>query len=160
MRKMSMALAAVAVLGCAALVGTASADHATAAAAQATLKTHKGKLGTFLVNRSGRSLYLFESDTSKKSSCDGRCAKAWPPVLTSSKPSATAGLKASRIGTIKRSDGTTQVTYGGHPLYTFIEDKKPAQTEGEGSRAFGAEWYVVAPSGKKIDDDNGDGGDS
>lgn len=151
MRRIPIALAAIAVLGCAALFSSASAQHATAAAAKAQLKTHKGELGTFLVDGSGHALYLFEADTSKKSACTGACAKAWPPLLTSGKPAATGAIKASKISTIKRADGTTQVTYGGHPLYTFIKDTKAGTAKGEGSKAFGAEWYVVAPSGKKID---------
>jgi Secreted repeat of unknown function len=63
------------------------------------------------------------------------------------------GMKANLIGTTKRSDGTTQVTYAGHPRYTYEDDKKAGQTKGEGSDAFDGEWYVVAPSGKKVDDD-------
>ncbi len=152
MRKLFISTAAVAALGCAVLLSTASADHATAAAAKAQLKTHKGALGTFLVTGSGRTLYLFEADTSKKSSCTGSCAKGWPPLLTSGKPTATGAIKASKISTIKRPDGTTQVTYGGHPLYTFVGDTKAGTTKGEGSKAFGADWYVIAPSGKKIDE--------
>jgi predicted lipoprotein with Yx(FWY)xxD motif len=73
-------------------------------------------------------------------------------LLTKGKPKASGSVKASKLGTTKRSDGTTQVTYGGHPLYTFIADKsKPGSTKGEGLDAFGAEWYVVGTNGKKIE---------
>jgi predicted lipoprotein with Yx(FWY)xxD motif len=162
MKKMLLALAAIAVLGAAALYGTASAQHATAATAKAQLKARKGKLGTFLVDGSNQTLYLFEADKTSRSTCTGACAKAWPPALTSGKPSAVSGsgVKSSKIGTTKRADGTTQITYDGHPLYRFIKDTKSGDTKGEGSKAFGAEWYVLAPSGKKIDDDGGDDGDS
>jgi predicted lipoprotein with Yx(FWY)xxD motif len=153
MRKLALAIAAIAVLGSAALIGTASAQNATTAAAKAELKTHKTKLGTFLVDKSGHTLYLFQKDKTSKSTCNGTCAKAWPPALTSGKATAGPGVNASMIGTTKRSDGTTQVTYNRHPLYTFIKDKSAGTTKGQGSTAFGANWYVVQPSGKKIDND-------
>ena len=105
------------------------------------------------MNAGGRSLYLFEKDKHHKSACYGPCAKAWPPLLTRGKPIAGAGVKAKLLGVTMRKNGKHQVTYGGHPLYRYINDEKPGQTEGEGSKAFGAGWYVVAPSGKEIDDD-------
>jgi predicted lipoprotein with Yx(FWY)xxD motif len=75
----------------------------------------------------------------------------WSPEITSGRPAAGKGVTASKIGTTKRSGGALQATYGGHPLYRYDDDHKPGQTKGEGSKAFGAGWYVVAPSGKKID---------
>jgi predicted lipoprotein with Yx(FWY)xxD motif len=118
----------------------------------ATVKVRSTSLGKIIVDGSGRTLYLFEKDKGTKSNCSGACAKAWPPLLTKGKPKAGTGARASKLGTTKRSDGTTQVTYGGHPVYRFIVDKnKPGSVKGQGSNAFGAEWYVVAPSGKKIE---------
>ena len=73
--------------------------------------------------------------------------------MSSGRPAAGKGLSAAKIGTTKRTGGATQVTYAGHPLYHYDDDKKPGQTKGEGSKEFGAEWYVVAASGKKIDED-------
>ena len=108
-------------------------------------------LGQFLVDGSGRTLYLFEADTGNTSTCSGACAKAWPPFLTSGQPNAASGLQQSLVGTVKRSDGTVEVTYHGHPLYYFIGDKKPGDTNGEGSTAFGAGWDVVSPAGNKIE---------
>ena len=125
------------------------------AAGRATVKTRHGELGTFLVDGKGRTLYLFEKDKTKKSTCSGACAQAWPPLLTSGKPKAAGKAKASLLGTTKRSDGKTQVTYKGHPLYYFFQDKKAGDTTGEGIDGFGAEWYVLAPSGKKIEDEEG-----
>ena len=73
--------------------------------------------------------------------------------MTKGKPKAGAGVKASLLGTTKRADGTTQVTYNKHPLYTFVVDKnKPGSTKGEGLDAFGAEWYVLGANGKKIEE--------
>ena len=152
MRKF-VVLAAVAALAAVAIAALpASAHHARATAASSTLEIRKGKLGRFIVNSRGLTVYLFEKDKNGTSACYGACAKVWPPLITSSKPSAGAGVSASRIGTTRRRDGKLQVTYGGHPLYRYDDDHKPGQTEGQASKLFGAEWYVVAPSGKKIDE--------
>jgi predicted lipoprotein with Yx(FWY)xxD motif len=109
-----------------------------------------GKLGKILVDSRGRTLYLFKKDSRTKSACSGACASAWPPLRTSGKPTAGSGAKASLLGTIKRSDGKPQVTYHGHPLYTFVMDKKSGETNGEGLNAFGALWFVVSPAGKQV----------
>ena len=130
------------------------APTGSAAGGAATVKTRHGKLGTFLVGTNGRTLYLFEKDTKNKSKCSGACAANWPPALVSGKPKAGGKAVASKLGTTKRSDGKTQVTYNGHPLYTFvIDNNKPGSTKGEGVNAFGAKWYVVGTNGKKIDKD-------
>jgi predicted lipoprotein with Yx(FWY)xxD motif len=143
------ALAVVAALG----IGTAAvASNSAGSSASATVKTRSTSLGTILVDSKGRTLYLFEKDTKNKSNCSGACAANWPPTIVSGKPTAGGKAVASKLGTTKRSDGTTQVTYAGHPLYTFVLDKnKPGSTKGEGVDAFGAEWYVVGTNGKKIE---------
>src|SRR3954466_1535523 len=139
------------------LVGsTTSQGHPAGAHASAkvkTVKTRHTSLGTFLVDGKGMTLYLFEKDKGKKSKCYGQCAQFWPPALSSGKPKAGGKAKKSLLGTSKRKDGSKQVTYKGHPLYYFVQDTKPGDTTGEGSKAFGAGWYVVKPSGKKIDND-------
>ncbi len=96
-------------------------------------------------------LYDFQKDQkgSGKSKCSGACAAAWPPLLTGAEAEAMTGVQASMLGTIKRSDGTTQVTYAGWPLYTFVEDKKPGEDNGTDSKAFGASWYPLHPNGEK-----------
>jgi predicted lipoprotein with Yx(FWY)xxD motif len=146
-------LALAAVLAVSALSGLAIA--ASKPTKPATVKTRTaGDLGKIIVDGRSRTLYLFEKDKNGKSACSGACATNWPPLLTKGKPKASGGVKASKLGTTKRSDGTTQVTYGGHPLYTFVADKnKPGSTKGEGLDAFGAEWYVVGTNGKKIEDE-------
>jgi predicted lipoprotein with Yx(FWY)xxD motif len=124
----------------------------SAVSTPATVKTRSTSLGTILVDAKGRTLYLFEKDKNAKSACTGACAKAWPPLLTKGKPKAAGSARASRLGTTKRSDGTTQVTYNRHPLYGFIADQnKPGSIKGEGSKAFGAEWYVLGAGGNKIE---------
>jgi predicted lipoprotein with Yx(FWY)xxD motif len=141
----------------AALVLTAAVALAAAptssAAGRATVSTRHGKLGTFLVGAKGMTLYLFEADKTSKSTCSGQCATFWPPLLTSGKPKASGKAKAKLLGTTKRSDGKRQVTYRGHPLYYFVQDKKPGDTLGQDFLGFGAKWYVLAPNGKKIDED-------
>jgi predicted lipoprotein with Yx(FWY)xxD motif len=146
-------LALAAVLAVSALTGMAIA--ASKPTKPATLKTRTaGDLGKIIVDGRSRTLYLFEKDKNGKSACSGACAEAWPPLLTKGKPKASGSVKASRLATTKRSDGTTQVTYGGHPLYTFAPDKnKPGSTKGQGVDGFGAEWYVVGTNGKKIEDE-------
>ena len=119
--------------------------------APATISVQASGLGQILVGGNGRTLYLFEADTSTQSTCSGACAQAWPPLTTNGAPKATAGASASLLGTTARSDGTTQVTYSGHPLYYFINDTKPGDTNGEGSTAFGAGWDVLSATGAKIE---------
>jgi predicted lipoprotein with Yx(FWY)xxD motif len=150
--KRLVAVAVAAVVAGSALVAVA-ALAASAPTKPATVKTRTASgLGKIIVDGRSRTLYLFEKDKNGKSACSGACAKGWPPLLTKGKPKASSGVTASKLGTTKRSDGTTQVTYNKHPLYTFIVDKnKPGSTKGEGVDAFGAEWYVVGPSGKKIE---------
>ena len=118
-------------------------------------------LGRVLVDGRGRTLYLFEKDKHAKSACAGQCAGFWPPLIAAGKPLATAGAKASLLGTTKRADGRLQVTYNHHPLYTFVKDTSKGQTNGEALRAFGAAWYAVSAAGAKVEksDTMSSGGD-
>src|SRR5262245_24652314 len=95
-----------------------------AAGSAAAVKTRHGKLGTFLVDGHGRTLYLFQKDKTTRSTCSGACATDWPPLLTSGKAKPSGSARKGLLGTSKRSDGTTQVTYKGHPLYTYSGDRK------------------------------------
>ena len=108
-------------------------------------------LGRILVDGTGRTLYLFEKDTSTLSTCDGSCASFWPPFTTTGKPLAADGALAGKLGTTKRTDGETEVTYNGHPLYYYAGDSKPGDTTGHGLDLFGAEWNVLSPVGEKIE---------
>lgn len=145
------ALLAVLVVTVAALASlTAIASSATSK--PATVKTGTSSLGRIVVDGQSHTLYLFQKDKGSKSSCSGACAQNWPPLLTKGAPKAGPGAKASLLGTTKRADGTTQVTYNKHPLYRFKGDaNKVGATKGEGLDAFGAEWYVVGTNGKKIE---------
>jgi len=110
----------------------------------------KTRLGRILVDSKGITLYDFPPDKGKISVCYGACAALWPPLTTHAKPVAGHGVRASLLGTTKRKDGKLQVTYGGHPLYYFVADRKPGQTKGQGVNQFGGPWWVISPAGKEI----------
>ena len=128
----------------------AAATATPAATKGVSIGTASGSHGTYLTGANGRALYLWVADSGGMSSCSGACAKAWPPLTTTGKPVAGKGVTASSLGTIKRSDGTMQVTYKNHPLYYFIQDKSAGSTTGQGSDAFGAPWWLVSPAGAAI----------
>jgi len=117
-----------------------------------TVKTAESSDGTYLVDSRGQALYLFEKDEDGESYCDGACASVWPPLETSSAPRGTAGVDGSKLGTMKRDDGETQVTYDGHPLYYYAADAStPGRTKGQEADQFGAEWYLVGTRGKPVE---------
>ena len=116
----------------------------------ATVTAASTKLGMVLVDGSGRTLYLFEKDQPNQSTCAGACAAAWPVDHSSGTPKAGSGVQASLLGTINRSDNTTQVTYNDHPLYYYSGDSQAGQQNGQGLNNFGAAWFVVAPAGSKV----------
>jgi predicted lipoprotein with Yx(FWY)xxD motif len=104
-------------------------------------------LGLILYDLSGHTLYTFSNDEGGTSSCYDACAKTWPPALTEGKPRAK-GVPPSKVGTAKRKDGTIQLTYAGHPLYTYADDKS-SEVNGNGVHAFGGRWYAIRPNGEK-----------
>jgi predicted lipoprotein with Yx(FWY)xxD motif len=107
------------------------------------------KVGPVLVDSKGFTVYDFHKDKGTVSACYGACAQGWPPVLTEGNPTAGEGAMSSKLGTTQRKDGTTQVTYAGHPLYTFVEDKKPGEANGNDVSAFGGQWYALKASGEE-----------
>ncbi|QIQ05049.1 COG4315 family predicted lipoprotein [Streptomyces liangshanensis] len=115
-----------------------------------SVDARSGSLGTYLTDSAGRTLYLFASDTGSRSTCDGACAAQWPPLTASGTAKAGSGVTGGKLNTIARSDGSRQVTYNGHPLYYFKGDSAAGQTNGEGLNGFGANWYVVSPTGDRI----------
>jgi predicted lipoprotein with Yx(FWY)xxD motif len=106
------------------------------------------KLGLVLTDSQGLVLYGFEGDSGTHSACYGRCAHTWPPLVTEGPPQPSNGAAAPKLGTIKRSDGTIQVTYAGHPLYTYVADKKPGEANGDGRSSFGGGWFALKGSGQ------------
>jgi predicted lipoprotein with Yx(FWY)xxD motif len=105
------------------------------------------KLGQILVDDKGMTLYLFVADTGTASTCYTSCATIWPPLVTNGSPQAGTGADASLLGTTTRTDGKVEVTYAGHPLYYFIQDKAAGDATGQGVNGFGGLWWVLTPSG-------------
>jgi predicted lipoprotein with Yx(FWY)xxD motif len=134
------------------VVAAAAAALALAAGTTSGVRLHiaRTKLGRILVDSRGITLYDFVKDKGKTSVCYGACAALWPPLITHGKPVAGTGVKRSLLGTTKRSDGKLEVTYGGHPLYYFVTDRKPGQTTGQGVNQFGGPWWVLSAKGKEI----------
>jgi predicted lipoprotein with Yx(FWY)xxD motif len=134
--------------------GATSSTTAASSSASATVVVAKhDKLGTILAAGPKRlTVYMFEGDKGSTSTCSGACAQVWPPVTTTGAALAHGSANASALGTITRSDGTTQVTYKGHPLYYFARDKDDGDAYGEGVHGFGADWYVLTPQGNKVDE--------
>jgi predicted lipoprotein with Yx(FWY)xxD motif len=124
--------------------GGSSGTSSSSASSGPALKTTQIGGVTVLTNAKGFTLYWFVPDTSTKSNCNGSCAQIWPPVTGP----ATAGAGVTgKLGTITRSDGSTQATYDGHPLYTYTADTAPGQANGNGINASGGVWHEVTASG-------------
>jgi predicted lipoprotein with Yx(FWY)xxD motif len=147
-----LAVAVLLVAACASSASSSSTSSPSAAAAASATSSSSGSTllartinGTqVLTNSAGLTLYWFAPDTSTTSKCNGSCASYWPPV----KGPVTAGSGVTgTLGTITRSDGTTQATYDGHPLYTYVGDTAPGQNKGNGLNASGGLWHEVTVSG-------------
>jgi len=138
------------ILGLAIALGVSGVAALSASGAGgAKVKLRSTDLGRILVDGKGRTLFLFEKDTKNKSNCSGGGAQLWPPAASAGKPTAGKGIHRKRLKTIKRADGSRQVTYYGHPLYRYAPDNgKPGATKGE---EVGDVWYVLGANGKKIE---------
>jgi predicted lipoprotein with Yx(FWY)xxD motif len=115
-----------------------------------TVKVTRTRYGRILADGRGRALYLFTRETGSLSRCYGECAAAWPPFLTRGAPRSGSGAKSALLGTTRRRDGKTQVTYHGEPLYYYVGDRRPGQVLCQGVVQFGGTWLVVAPSGRAV----------
>jgi predicted lipoprotein with Yx(FWY)xxD motif len=160
--------AALAIAGCGSSSSTSSTSggNDSSAAAAAAEKSPPGaesgvavltvasapKTGPVLVDAEGFTVYDFHKDKGTTSSCYGACAKVWPPMLTAGAPTAGEGAMSSKLGTTKRKDGTVQATYAGHPLYTYVADKKPGEANGNDFSSFGAQWYALRANGEEAGD--------
>ena len=154
-----LGLATLLVAGCASkksssgtptAAGTAAAaagSGAAAATGPATVSVQKGSLGDYLIDGSGKTVYLFTPDKTSTPTCYKECAAFWPAVLTKGAPQAGTGAIASKLGTSPRTDGTTQVTYDGHPLYEYMGDQSAGDVNGQGKDGT---WYVLSPAGTQI----------
>jgi predicted lipoprotein with Yx(FWY)xxD motif len=131
---------------------TAGASGESSGKGTAVTVAKNPKLGSIIVDSEGSTLYDFHKDKGTTSACYGGCAGVWPPLTTSGAPRAMSGAEASKLGTTKRSDGTVQVTYAGHPLYTYTADTKPGDANGNDFSSYGGEWYALTPSGEEPGD--------
>jgi predicted lipoprotein with Yx(FWY)xxD motif len=140
----SAILAACSSSGTSSAGGSGSTGTSTpAAATTGNLKTTTIGGATVLTNAKGFTLYSFAPDTPTTSKCNGACAQFWPPVKG---PATASGVKGT-FGTIKRSDGSTQATFDGHPLYTFAADTAPGQAKGNGLNEEGGVWHEITTTG-------------
>jgi predicted lipoprotein with Yx(FWY)xxD motif len=140
-------LTLVAVSAC----GGASAGAGPAATTTRVLNVGSSSFGDMIIDGGGRTVYLFEADSGTQSTCSGECALTWAPVVVSGAPQTVASAMQSLVGTTARSDGSTQATYAGHPLYYYSGDTKAGDTNGEGLNSFGAGWDMLTPAGAKIE---------
>ena len=125
--------------------GAGAASHAGA-----VVKLGHSGLGRIIADSHGKTLYLRTHDGRGKSTCNGKCAQAWPALITRGKPRAISGARTALLGTTRRADGRMQVTYRRHPLYYFVGDRRAGQTAGEGLVAFGSSWYAVSAAGTAV----------
>jgi predicted lipoprotein with Yx(FWY)xxD motif len=158
-----LAIAALAVAACgddddssaAATTQATLAEESTEPAAApkpkpgAEITTAASDYGTILFGEGERAIYLFDREASDESECYGACAEAWPPVLTEGEPQAAGDLEQSKLGTTRRDDGATQVTYDGHPLYFYVDDP-PGEVLCHNVTEFGGVWLVVDPGGDAV----------
>jgi len=130
--------------------GVAGARHVAKSATVTTRKVRR--LGVILVNSRGRTLYMFVPDHRTKVTCKGKCAIAWPPlkIKKGQRPTAGGAARKKLLGTDRNPSGGRVVTYNRWPLYTYIADTKPGQTNGQAIKLNGGLWYVLSPSGKVI----------
>jgi predicted lipoprotein with Yx(FWY)xxD motif len=125
-------------------------SHDVATTRTAKLEVKSSRYGKILFDGAGRALYSFARDRAGRSLCSGACAETWPPLLTAAKPHVVTGGDPMLLGTIKRADGTLQVTYDRHPLYYFVNDTKPGQITCQNVSNFGGLWLVVGKSGTPV----------
>ncbi len=140
----AFALSALATVLLGVSLGAAGPVSTSAGASGALLRTTRIHGVAVLTNAQGYTLYWFAPDTPTRSTCNGTCAVYWPPLT--GRPVASAGV-TGRVGTIRRSDGTAQVTYDGHPLYTYVGDSAPGQANGNDINLNGGLWYEMAVAG-------------
>jgi len=127
---------------------SSSSSAAPAVAGPVTLQVvNNDKLGKFLADDKGMTLYMYTKDTKDTSNCYDKCAQAWPPLVQSDKPTLKDGVDGSLLGATTRKDGAIQVTYNGLPLYYYFKDKAAGDVTGQNSNSV---WYVVAPDGSVV----------
>jgi predicted lipoprotein with Yx(FWY)xxD motif len=133
----------------AAAKATTDSGAATPGESGTTIQVAGSDYGQVLFDGDNQAIYSFDKEKSSTSECYDDCATAWPPVLTKGQPQAGTGADTGLLGTTKREDGTTQVTYAGHPLYYYEEDP-PGEVLCQNVDEFGGLWLVVKPDGEPV----------
>ena len=130
-------------------VAVSRAAPAAHAATGTKLQLHQSGLGEILVNGRGFTVYVFTHDSRRRDTCVtlSGCTSVWPPTISHGRLTLGQGVRRSRVGTITLPNGTRQLTYAGHPLYTYAADAGPAQTAYVGVEEFGGTWYALGASG-------------
>ncbi|MBA2505276.1 MAG: hypothetical protein H0V29_04940 [Thermoleophilaceae bacterium] len=145
----ALSLYALALASLAGSANAASTEEVARPAQGGTTITLRGsEFGSMLFGPKRQAIYIFENDSKGKSNCYGACAKAWPPVFTKVKPQAGKGVKQSLLGTTRRKDGKTQVTYAGKPLYFYVNEG-PGEVRCHNVNLNGGLWWVVGPNGRR-----------
>jgi len=114
------------------------------------------RYGPHLADAANRSLYMFTADQQATgnmpavSRCNDACAEVWPPVITTQPVRTETGVDDKLIGTVQRPDGSTQLTFGGWPVYYYLRDQKVGYIGGQGVNEFGGLWYLLSPSGEPM----------
>jgi predicted lipoprotein with Yx(FWY)xxD motif len=134
----------------AAALALATPSMSSSAADRATVTVNSSKFGRILFDARGFALYAFTRDRAGRSACTGACARAWPPYVVKTRPKAGTGTTASLLGTIRRGNGSRQVTYAGKPLYYYVGDREPLQVLCQNVVEFGGLWLVVRPTGATV----------
>ncbi|MDG3010558.1 hypothetical protein G4X40_10400 [Rhodococcus sp. D2-41] len=151
MRQSTRVLAvAFALSGGLAVAACGSAGPWTPPAHPAVVSLHRGGAGGYLIDGGGSPLYVFARDINTVSVCNWTCSARWLPLTTAGSPDATLGVDGDLLGTTDRQDGTTQVTYRGHPLYRLVGDRDPDSAAGAGRLEFGGRWWLVSPAGDAL----------
>jgi len=147
---MRIPLSLIAAFTAVAVIAGAPSTAAGADSASATLTVRGSDYGQILFDGRARALYAFTRDSRGRSACSGACAAAWPPYLARGALRPAAGVRASLLGSIRRGDGTRQVTYAGHPLYYYVRDRRPGEVRCQNVFGFGGLWLVVRASGRLV----------
>jgi len=129
---------------------TAGSGASTPAGGAGVVRLGTTSAGRVLVDPNGKTLYVFAKDTKGNSVCTGQCAAYWPPVPSQDAPKSTSGTMTAKFGSIKRADGSTQLTVNGYPIYTYAGDSKPGQATGQGLNLSGGLWWVVSGNGSWV----------
>lgn len=146
----AVAVGVLLLAGCGSTSPTARSTPTSGTSAGTEVTTASSGLGVILVDAQGRTLYMTDADPEGAPGCYNTCSAEWPPLATTGDPTAAGEADSKELSTATRTDGITQVLYGGHPLYTFVKDTAAGQTNGQGLTQQGGMWWVMGVDGSPI----------